>query len=824
MWQMKNNFKHMNILTKIVILMALALVKLSHAFADGLPKLSGKVIDPRGEPLSGIMVYVKVEQTGSVTDEQGKFEISLSDYGKIQVNFKGLGFTSKTVIVELSSTSPHQFIDLVLEAKDYSLQEILVMGRKETTYINSYSFMGSKTATKVIDLPQSISSVTKELIEDKQAFLVTDMVGNLAGVNQYSAYDDLTIRGFRNGWESGIRLVNGLRSGYGYGTSFFRVPLTVNLESIEVLKGPGAALFGDVSPGGTVNLTTKKPLEEGRTAINFSAGSFNTLRTTLDVTGPLNEQGNLLYRLNIGYEDSKTFRDVNHRKSLMVAPTVTFMPTDNTTFNAELVYSSFDGYLDRGMGIRGGDLYALPRSFSISQPSDYFNVNDISLNASLNHKFSDRFSFNAGYMKFIYHEDLAEHRTLGTYQDAPSNTIMNIRYIEKKIHETTDNLTAYLSYKNQIGPTQHHWVGGMDYAQFATDKKGHQWEARTQEVNGETQPLTFDLNNPTYELRDPSRYSRLPLAPFFEDYLNTGYRTTGWYLQDQMKVGQKFQMLLGLRHERFSDQKRFDQKDESIMQRVILPRLGLTYKLAENLNFFAGYNQGFRPLPPQYIRNPENYGATSPFRPESSFQYEAGIKAELLQRQVYSTLSLYHIQRNNMLLRTEQVSDSGNPILRQLGGIQSRGIETEWSGNLLPNLSLSFNYAYNLTEVLNSDIESEIGLQAPNAPKHSAGAWIKHTLKTPGLEGFGWGLGLNHVGNRRMENRVQNSQTGEMIWDYWPSFSVVDLSLFYKVDRFKLALNANNIFDSYHFIGGYDYLRAFPGTPRMLMASFGYTF
>lgn len=786
--------------------------------------IHGTVLNLEGEPLPGIMVWVKEFQIGTVTDQNGEYEIQVTSSKGFHINFRGLGYTSKTISWNEVGSDGKFRLDVILDAKDHALQEILILGRKETTYINSYSFMGAKTASRVMDIPQTISSVTKELIEDRQAFQITELAGNLAGVNQYSAYDDFTIRGFRNGWESGFRLVNGLRSGYGYGTSFFRVPLTVNLESIEVLKGPGATLFGDVSPGGTINLVTKKPLEENRTAVNFSAGRFNTLRTTFDATGPLNEEGTLLYRLNIGYEDSKTFRDVNHRKSLMVAPTVTFMPTDKTTFNAEIVYSSFDGYLDRGMGIRGGDLFGLPRSFSISQPSDYFRVNDISLNASLNHKFSDRLSLNAGYMKFVYHEDLAEHRTLGTYQDAPANTVMNIRYMEKKIHETTDNLTLYLNYENEIGLTKHQWLAGMDYAQFATDKKGHQWEARTKSVNGEAIPLTFDLDNPSYELRDPSNYLRLPIAPFFIDYLNTGYHTTGLYLQDKVQFGSKLQMMLGLRHERFSDQRRFDQEDEQILQRATLPRIGLTYRFKPNVNFFAGYNQGFRPLPPQYIRNPENFGAEKPFRPESSFQMETGVKAEFFKRQLFSTLSLYHIRRENILAQTGQVTSGGNPVMRQIGGISSTGIETEWAGNILPNLSLSANYAFNVTEVLHSDVESEIGLNAPNAPKHSAGAWIKHRFNSGSLEGFGWGLGFTHVGERRMENRVQDVQTGERIWDYWPSYSLVDLSLFYQVDKFKISLNANNLLDTYYFVGGYDHLRAFPGSPRMLLTGFSYTY
>jgi iron complex outermembrane receptor protein len=249
--------------------------------------------------------------------------------------------------------------------------------------------VGTRTATDLLDVPQSISTVTKELMEDRQAYRLTDVVKNVAGVAQYSHYDDFTIRGFRNGYESGFRLLNGLRSGFSYGNSFVQAPLTVNLERVEVLKGPGAALFGDINPGGTINMVTKKPLADERRAVTFSTGSFNTTRATVDFTGPLTAKQNVLYRFNAGYEKTNTFRDVNDSKSLMLAPTVTFLVTDKTTLNAELVYTHVDGYLDRGLPIKSNDLYGVARSFTLSQPSDYLRTTTYYLNASLNHKFNN---------------------------------------------------------------------------------------------------------------------------------------------------------------------------------------------------------------------------------------------------------------------------------------------------------------------------------------------------------------------------------------------------------------------------------------------------
>ncbi|SIT94404.1 TonB-dependent receptor [Pontibacter indicus] len=793
-------------------------------FAQPTSSVGGKVKDEKGEALVGVSVGIKDASVGDVTALDGTFKLSGLAHGRYTLLVKGLGMVDKTIPFALTEQSPHVWLDVVLDRQTHVMQEVLVTGRKETNYVNDYSFVGTKLQSRVVDVPQTISSVTKELIEDQQAFLVTDVVKNLAGVNQYSVYDDFTIRGFRNGFDTGYRLVNGLRSGYGYGTSFFRVPLTVNLESVEVLKGPGAALFGDINPGGTVNLVTKKPLDENRKAVSFSVGSFQTMRTSLDLTGPLNEDKSLLYRLNIGYEDTKTFRDVNDRSSLMIAPTVTFRPTANTTVNAELVYSQFDGYLDRGMGIRGGDLYALPRSFTLSQPSDYYRVNDISFNGSLNHRLTDWLSFNAAYMKFVYHEELSEHRTLNTFADAPANTIMNMRYLEKKINDYTDNLSAYFALSGNTGWLRHDVVAGMDYVKYQVDRRGHQWEARQTEVNGQRVPLTFDLNNPTYELRDPSKYVRLPLSPFFVDYLNTSYSTTGLYLQDQVTVTDRMRLLLGLRQEFFRDQRVYDNGEEKVHQNVLLPRVGLTYKLLDNLNYFASYSQGFKPVDPAFVRNPQNYGSEAPFESETSFQAESGLKGEFLNKRLFASMSVFHIEKRNTLVNTGQVTDTGNPIYRQNGSIKSQGVELEANGSISPAFNLSVNYAFNHTEVVNSALEAERGTMTPNAPRHSAGLWAKYTFTGAGLEGFGLALGGNYVGERRMELQVQDTHTGNWIWDYWPEYAVLNAAAFYRVNKFRLSLNVNNLLDEFYFVGGYDYQRAFPGAPRHFILSVGYTF
>jgi iron complex outermembrane receptor protein len=805
------------------------------ASAQNTGRIAGRVTNPAGQGLDGVTV---VEQTGrfiSLTGADGKYSLDHLPLAEYTLITRSLGHQEQRRTVVLSPEAPNISVDFTLQASTNALQEVEVLGRKETTYKSDYSFVGTRTATDLIDVPQSISTVTKELMEDRQALRLTETVRNVAGVTQYSHYDDFTIRGFRNGYESGFRLLNGLRSGFSYGNAFTQAPLTVNLERVEVLKGPGAALFGDINPGGTINMVTKKPLDVARKALTFSTGSFNTTRATADFTGPLNEQKNVLYRFNAGYEKSNTFRDVNDTKSLMLAPTVTFLVSDKTRLNAELVYTHIDGYLDRGLPIKSNNLYGVPRSFTLSQPSDYFRTNTIYYNASLNHRFTDWLSFNASYLDFTYNENLSEHRTLNSYDNSdpskPANSIMNLRYFDRRAEEYTKNLSGYFVLNRNTGSVTHKVVVGADYIRFNTDKESVMFEARNRiatTVTGTTitqrvTPLQFDLNKPSYEIRDPSTYIRRSTPAFFTDYINSIYHTTGLYVQDQIEVTPRLGLLLGARYELFADERDYGDGSTNIAQTKFLPRAGLTYSLLDNLNYFASYSAGFRPLRPELIRFPERYGRTEPFSPETSYQVETGLKGEFFNKALFATLAGYQIGRRNQLVNTGSLTAEGAAIYRQ-NQARSRGVEVELTGNILPNLSLNANYAYNHTEVTKADLSAELGQPLANAPKNSGGLWAKYTFLTPTLRGLGVAVGGNFVTRRRFENQVKPLDGGPDEWAYWPGYAVADVALFYTINRFNFHVNLNNVFDKYYFVGGYDYFRASPGAPRNFMATLGYSF
>src|SRR5690606_15316765 len=157
------------------------------------------------------------------------------------------------------------------------------------------------------------------------------------------------------------------------------------------------------------NTVTKKPLDVDRKSVTFATGSYNTYRIASDFTGPMNDEKTLLYRLNLAYQNAQSFRVLQGGEDMVIAPSISFIPTDRTQVNIDFVYSKTKSRLDRGQPIFGAsagtNLHSTPVSFAIGKENDFENELNLYTTASLRHKIADWISFNASYMKFLYDED-----------------------------------------------------------------------------------------------------------------------------------------------------------------------------------------------------------------------------------------------------------------------------------------------------------------------------------------------------------------------------------------------------------------------------------
>jgi iron complex outermembrane recepter protein len=776
----------------LLLLYLLTGVAASSALAQtGPAALQGRITTDAGQPAALVNVALLGTTRGTAADEQGEFRLDNLPAGAQTVVVSAVGFETRRQSVQLTAGETTR-LDVVLAPQSQQLQQVEVTGRRETSYKSDYSFAGTRTQTAVKDIPQIVSTVTKELIADQQAYRLNDVVRNVAGANQFSTYDDITIRGFRS---SDNRYLNGLR----YTGNFWTSPLLVNIERVEVVKGPAAALFGNAAPGGVINMVTKKPLAERRAGVNFAVGSFNTLRTTADFTGPMNDDASLLYRLNLGYEDAETFRDAIFNKTLAVAPSFSFLPSEKTRLNVDLSYSRVNTRLDRGRPTFEDDqsLLSTPVSFNLAQPTDKLQQSNLSAIVSWNQQITKNLSFNASYLKYVFDEHLVEHGFNGYL----SRDSVALYYTDRLSGTRNDNLSAYAVGTFRTGEVDHTTLGGVDFARY--DYYYTAVSAEDSTVGG------LSLVRPRYFPRDPSKYTTytedLSLYP-------DEYTTLGLYVQHQLRY-KRLQALLSLRREtyRVPGSSYLTGGQGTDEQTAWLPRLGLVYALTPAVNLFANYNQGFQPVDPATNLNPRTGG---PFKPQYSRLVEVGSKAELLSKRVLASVAVYDLTQNNVLVTA---NDPTNPDrLVQRGQERARGVELEAAGNILPNLTATVSYAYNNARVVEGNAPEEAGKRKENAPYHVSGSWLKYTFgpETGALAGLGLALGHSQVSSRTVFD------AGLIL----PNYTLLNAAAYYTVGKVRLALNVNNLTNKTHWVGGYSYNRNFPGAPRNFLVSVGYSF
>jgi len=791
--------------------------------------ISGYIQDNNGDRIIGATVLVIGTQISAATNTSGLYNLQVPA-GKFVLKYTYIGFNTYTKEIDAAPGANLKLNVTLTESKN-DLQAVEITGRKEKTYKTKSTFIGNKTETDIKDLPQSVSYASKELMADQAAVRIGDVVKNFSGVNQFTFYDDLTIRGFRVNGQSNTQLVNGLRTS----TGFWKQPLTNYLERVEVLKGPSSALYGNASPGGVVNRVTKKPLDETRKSISLSLGSFNTFRALGDFTGPANKDSSLLYRLNLGYEDANSFRDLQFDKNVIVAPSLSFIASPKTRINFDLVYNSSRSRLDRGQAVIGNDLFSTPQSLALSAGNDYLNEQTYIVTLSLNHQFNNKLSFNAGYSKTGYQEDLYEHRSANAYaKDKLGNDIPNLvamQIFQRKRKRYIDNFSGYFNYNEKTGPIEHKIVVGYDYGSEKMPVGASQLTASGYRNASNTGTITnyvakdslkyfrdtkgnpvpnvasFNLNDilNSQRLQDDSKsfFAPTALSPTYY-YLHAGY------VQDQLKLG-RLQALVGIRYEYYTDFVNYASPTQAkTHSSAWLPRFGLVYTATNNINIYSTYVMGYNPQTAATIANPN---AGGPFAPVTSNMIELGAKSSWLDDRLSITTSVYQIEQKNTLYNANV---AGQPdLLRPVGKERSRGVEFDITGRITPYWSILASYAYNDAKITESGIATEVGQQKPNAPKNMANIWTRYNITKGTLSGLGLGLGANYVDRRMLSINVTQSI---------PSYTLVDAALFYNIGKVQVQFNANNLTGKKYWVGGYDYIRLFPGAPSNYMLTLNYTF
>ena len=808
----------------------------------------GKVAAEGGEAVDGATVVIKSKAANRsmLTNAQGIFTFAGLPKGTYTFTVNHVGFDAFVQALVLSNVPPDT-LQIMLTPHNLQLQTVEVIGRSSRKYNSDYSFGATRIAALNKDIPQSIATVTKELMADRQAFQLGDAVKLTSSVTPSSYYNQYAIRGISQNEEG--QIINGMRTRQYY----FLQPLTTNVERVEVIKGPASATFASVDAGGSINLVTKKPLVVTRREVGINVGSFSTLRGTLDFTGPLNKEKTLLYRLNGAYQEARSYRDFIGNKSFLISPSFSYLPNSKTAINVEMILSNMAGNLDRGQPIFGAvagvtKLNSTPISMNLGSPNDFFKSKDFIVMGNIAHRFTERIGVTTAFMKQTWTEDLQEHRTTNAFAidlDAnPVTSLAAMQFVQRRQNWNVDNVQAYLDFITQTGKISHKLLAGYDLSVWKKLKGGGQNAARgfllkdgsvaasfvkanwadyqTITTNGVALPLPnvphFNLADPTNLNRNTNEYvlnvrSELPPA------LTTNHAV---YIQD-LTQWRKFTLLVSLRQEWFEDITNSNTpKELSFTKTALLPRIGLTYAVTPNINVYGTYLEGFQPQSNTVTLMPNtgSFAGTaksaSLFEPMVSDLKVVGVKGTLWKSQIHVSAAVYEISQKNILMNANDPAFPDSLVTR--GADRSRGFELDIAGFILPNWQINASYSYIDARVVR-DTKAELkGARKENTPFNSANLWTRYNfVRSTLLKDFGIGLGVQHSGDK-----VPWFDRSFKV----PAYTLLDMAFYFTPggSNMQVAVNIGNITNNTYWIGAQNYLRLFPGAPRNVMVSATYKF
>lgn len=683
-------------------------------------------------------------------------------------------------------------------ASEQEMEVIEVKGRAQTFYLDQQTTVGTKVDADLLDIPLSAQVLSKQLIIDQAARDITDLYRSIAGVSEFS-YSGVTFRGFR---DDGNVFYDGVR---GDPFSGFSVPQLFNVERVEVLKGPAAAIYGGGEPGGMINYVTKKPKFNSEKNLNLTFGNFGLSGISLDVTDALTEQ--LAYRIGGFYEQQNSFRNNADQENIELAGGVLYNISTDTSvdFTFDYIVQNLGGNRLRGVPVDDEGNFLVDRSYNANEKFDFQDMKALVLQSNLKHHFNDDLSvsFTARYMdnerEQAYHESRHWVDVNGDGKADINDRTIRREYRDQFRANEELSFTADLVYNLELANISHQLLFGGDHHDVETE---YDYFRARYEGDGVRNLNIFELN---YGLTDPSTYT-------LKDQNRDGIERTrqSVYVQDMMTLNENWILMLGARFDKFEETDN-DKGTNSYDDSDVSYRSGLTYKPSNDLSLYISYSESFNPVSTDDFE--ESAGALDP---TTGNQVEVGAKKEWLNGKILTTLAFYQIEKENLVQSNpDYIDEDETPNLSPLinfGLVESDGAEFVLVGDLMENLSVTANYAYNDTVIVKgSDRNARDNKQFVNAPKHQAGLWFRYNIE--GLDSS-FAFGADYVSEQFSfdEQRVK-------------PHTVFDASWTTRWDNILFSLNINNIFDKEYAVSGFSKRNGhFPGAPREIVAQISYSF
>lgn len=787
-------------LVKLLVLITMVTIWIPVGAQTQRSGVSGSVKTLDGKPLAYASVLLLDTRYGLMSDEEGTFYFE-APAGSYMLVVTYAGFSTTKLPINIQAHKVTDVGNLVVKAASNELREVIVSDIQRNKFAKKESNGVARMPLADLENPSSYSVVTKEIMQEQLAIDYNTAVASAPGVvvnnGVNDSGNDVTLRGFR-------------------GQATFRNGLAIdprtqseiaNIERVEILKGPAGTLFGGAMStyGGVVNTITKKPFESFRGEVSYTTGSWGLNRFTADINTPLNLDRTALLRINAAGHTQASFQDAGFVRSTSFAASMLFKTSERTTvrFDAE-VYApkkTLNAYVRNSNALSVSSIKELNLTNKRSFTSDDIRTARTSVYAmaEIEHKISNQWISRTSFQ----HGESGEENSIFLVLSYIDNEHISrgIRPFDQ-YRITTDNLQQNFIGDFKIGSLRNRMVIGMDYF------------AHTQSYQFANFPLTGNRTS-VFAAYDTVRLDALtpwsPIARGQVDDLQRAstesqrdqYYTLSAYASDVINITDKFLAMASLRVDRYENKRSLTSgvKQENAYNQVqFSPKFGLVYQpIKEKIALFANYVNGFRNIAPGF----DAEGTVVSWKPEQANQLEAGIKLDLFDNKLSSTVSYYHIDVKNMVRTIDAVTQV------QDGNQKSKGFEIELIANPFEGFNLVAGYAYNDNEYALYNASYQ-GQRAPWTPVHVANFWASYKLLQGKVKGLGVGAGFNHAGKTYME--ISNKFSV-------PAYTIVGATAFFDQPKYRVGVKINNLTNQtyWNFYGQ-------PQKPTEVIANISYKF
>ena len=642
----------------------------------------------------------------------------------------------------------------------------------------------TRTPTPVEEIPQSVQVLTRTLIEEQDLRTISDALVNVSGVAPSKTYEIVlqspVIRGFRTDY-----LIDGLPA-YGLPSGTVDPGSLVNVERVEVAKGPTATLYGGGagSPlSGLINLVSKDPTSSFSGYVSARAGSFGTVGVDGDINAPLGDA--VQFRMTGAWEQSDSYLDVIDMDKYSLYPTIAFNLSDATRLTLRGQYSRIEQQEYSGLPYELIDDPTVdPFTFAGAEDAPPTVIENALLTADLRHSFSDNLQ---GQLTIRRYESAFDEFSTFPFPVVPAAGTTYGFFkagLPTDVEQTFATASLYATF-DAIGAS-HGLLVGVD-----VDDTDYVAEIAFE-------PLAF------IDYADPSTNAAYGAPVTLTDRQTDSMSTLALFVQDQLSIGDRLDLTAGLRWTRLNVHNTYTSFGLSFLDTDreywrVTPRIGATYEIADGLSAFAGYSEGFAGLvAPLGLVNPQ---------PETSQSYEAGFKFFGVIPGLSGTAALYQITRQNV-----KTADPVIPFASiQTGEQRARGIELDLVYEPTANLSLLANYAYTDAEVT-KDNTLPVGDRPARVPEHSGRLAARYRFREGPLGPLEVGAGATFVSDRDLTLPNTSTVDGSVLidaqatWDF--EFATLGLSIVNLTDELS--------FEPYQYLAG---AIVIPTQPRSVFLS-----